>query len=74
MSGSGCRIKSNITSGSGVQKSTNEVLSKEINDKLAALMAAREKQDKDLVSEVLTEQEYEAKYGKQPNGNEVKPQ
>lgn len=71
---SSCRIKSNITSGSGVQKSTNEVLSKEINDKLAALMAAREKQDKDLVSEGLTEKEYEAKYGKQPNGNEVKPQ
>lgn len=63
-----------MTSGSGVQKSTNEVLSKEINDKLAALMAAREKQDKDLVSEVLTDKEYEAKYGKQPNSNEVKPQ
>ncbi len=71
---SSCRIKTNMTSGSGVQKSTNEVLSKEINDKLAALMAAREKQDKDLVSEVLTDKEYEAKYGKQPNSNEVKPQ
>jgi hypothetical protein len=72
MSSAGCRINTNLTNGSGVEKSTNEVLSKEINDKFAALMAAREKQDKDLASEALTDKEYEAKYGKQPGGTDGK--
>jgi hypothetical protein len=67
-----CRIKTNLTSGSGVEKPKDEVLSKEMNDKLAALMAAREKQDKDLNNEVLSEKEYEAKYGKQPSGEDSK--
>ena len=40
----------------------------EVNSKLAAMMAEREKQDKDL-SKVMTEAEYEAKYGKQPVGD-----
>ena len=72
MSGSGCRINANLTSGSGVQKATDVALSNEINDKLAAMMAAREKQDKDLVSEALTEKEYELKYGKQPSSTDAK--
>lgn len=69
---SSCRIKTNLTSGSGVEKPKDEVLSKEMNDKLAALMAAREKQDKDLNTEALSEKEYEAKYGKQPSSTDSK--
>lgn len=79
---SGCKIKRNLVSGgsgttSALKKnSTNAIdgncddknCGTEVNSKLAAMMAEREKQDKDL-SKVMTEAEYEAKYGKQPVGD-----
>jgi len=69
---SSCRITTNLTSGSGVQKPTDPEKAKEMNDKLAAMMALREKQDKDAIAEPLTEKEYEAKYGKQPGSTDAK--
>jgi hypothetical protein len=42
--------------------------SDEVNNKLAALLAEREKQDAAL-NVVLSEKEYEQKYGSQPEGN-----
>ena len=42
--------------------------SDEVNNKLAALLAEREKQDAAL-NVVLSEKEYEQKYGTQPEGN-----
>ncbi len=69
---SSCRITTNLTSGSGLQKPADPEKAKEINDKLAAMMALREKQDKDAISEPLTEKEYETKYGKQPGSTDSK--
>lgn len=67
----GCRINTNMMSGSGYQKATDPVKAKEVNDKLAALMALREKQDAALSAVPLSEKEYEAKYGKQPGSSKV---
>jgi hypothetical protein len=71
---SGCRITQNMASGSGFEKSSNTELSKEMNAKLAELMAQRNKQDSDLNKTALSEKEYEAKYGKQPSSTEKAPQ
>lgn len=38
-----------------------------MEDKFAAMMAERERQDKAFSSNVMTEEEYEKKYGKQPD-------
>ena len=65
---SGCRINTNMMSGSGYNKPNDPTKAKEVNDKLAALLAAREKQDA-AAAAPLTEKEYEAKYGKQPGGS-----
>ena len=77
---SGCKIKRNLVSGGsgttsalknnidGCTVSGDKNCGTEVNSKLAAMMAEREKQDKDL-SKVMTEAEYEAKYGKQPVGD-----
>jgi hypothetical protein len=43
--------------------------SKELNNKLASMIAEREKQDKINTQNVLTDKEYEDKYGKQPSGD-----
>lgn len=67
---SGCRITQNLASGSGFEKSSNTELSKEMNAKLAELMAQRNKQDSDLNKEALSEKEYQAKYGKQPSSTD----
>ena len=58
-----------MMSGSGNQKATDPAKAKEVNDKLAALLAAREAQDKDATMEPLTEKEYETKYGKQASAS-----
>ena len=71
---SGCRINTNLTSGSKYEKPVDKEQAKEINDKLAAIMATRLEQDKAFASNTLSEKEYEEKYGKQPNSNEGKPQ
>ena len=75
---SGCRINTNLKSGSGYEKDkdTDSKQSKEIDAKLAEMIALREKQDKALVdtTEVLTDKEYEAKWGKQPNSTDGKKQ
>lgn len=55
---------------SGNQKATDPAKAKEVNDKLALLLAARDKQDAALSAEPLTEKEYDAKYGKQPTANQ----
>jgi hypothetical protein len=81
---SGCKIKRNLVSGGSGSSGTTSALKNsinggdcssgdkncgtEVNSKLAAMMAERDKQDKDL-SKVMTEAEYEAKYGKQPVGD-----
>ena len=68
---SGCKIKKNLTMGSGSNSancSGDKKCSDEINNKLAALLAEREKQDAAL-NVVLSEKEYEQKYGAQPEGN-----
>ena len=73
---SGCKIKRNLVSGgsgtvsalknsnSGDCSSGDKNCVTEVNSKLAAMMAERDKQDKDL-SKVMTE----AEYGKQPVGD-----
>ena len=66
---SGCRIKRNLTS--GPEKPNDPVVAKELNDKLSAMIAEREKQDKNLVN-ALTEKEYEEKYGAQPSAKDSK--
>lgn len=70
---SGCKIKKNLTMGSGSSANCSgdakdKNCSTEINNKLAALLAEREKQDATL-NVVLSEKEYEQKYGTQPEGN-----
>jgi hypothetical protein len=70
---SGCKIKKNLTMGSGSSANCSgdvkdKNCSTEINNKLAALLAEREKQDASL-NVVLSEKEYEQKYGSQPEGN-----
>ena len=45
---------------------------KEMNTKLAAMMAERERQDKNFASVALSEKEYEAKYGGQPEAHAKK--
>ena len=60
-----------MMSGSGFQKATDPIKAKEVNDKLAALMAVREKQDAMLSADPLSEKEYEAKYGQQPSSSKV---
>lgn len=45
---------------------------KEMNTKLAAMMAERERQDKTFASVALSEKEYEAKYGGQPEAHAKK--
>jgi hypothetical protein len=71
---SSCRINTNLTSGSQYVKSDNSEQAKEINDKFAALMAKRLEQDKTMACETLSEKDYEAKYGKQPNSTDAKKQ
>lgn len=67
---SSCRINTNLKQGSGYVKPGAEGPSaKEINDKLAAIIAEREKQDKANMNAILTDKEYEEKYGKQPTGD-----
>jgi hypothetical protein len=71
---SNCKIKRNLVAGSGNSNSGNTVVSdnkvsSELNDKLKAMMAEREKQDKAFSNSALTEKEYEEKYGKQPGSN-----
>ena len=67
---SSCRINTNLKMGSGYVKSeVSSENSKEMNNKLAAMMAEREKQDKQNQMQVLTDKEYEEKYGKQPSGD-----
>jgi hypothetical protein len=46
--------------------------STELDNKLATMMAERDNQDKIIQNSVLTEKEYEEKYGKQPGGNTTK--
>ena len=65
---SGCRINTNLKMGSGFLK-IDSGSAKEMEDKLASIIAEREKQDKLSQSAVLTEKEYEDKYGKQPVGD-----
>jgi len=63
---SGCRITRNLrVGGSGSSdKAADPAVTKEFNDKLAAMLAEREKQDKNNIVIALTEEEYAAKYGK----------
>jgi hypothetical protein len=78
---SGCKIKRNLVSGgSGALKNSSNIVDcnngdkncvTEVNSRYAQMMAERDKQDKDL-NKVMTEKEYEEKYGKQPVGD-VKP-
>lgn len=72
---SGCKIKRNLVGSAAATgastASADKNCSTEVDAKLAAMMAEREKQDKDL-NKVMTEEEYEVKYGKQPVGG-VKP-
>ena len=68
---SGCKIKKNLAMGSDSSSancSGDKKCSDEMNNKLAALLAEREKQDAAL-NVVLSEKEYEQKYGAQPEGN-----
>jgi len=69
---SGCKIKKNLTMGSTSANisgdNKDKKCSDEVNNKLAALLAEREKQDAAL-NVVLSEKEYEQKYGAQPEGN-----
>ena len=69
---SGCKIKKNLTMGSTSANCSGDNKDKkcsdEVNNKLAALLAEREKQDAAL-NVVLSEKEYEQKYGAQPEGN-----
>jgi len=62
---SGCRITRNLrVGGSGCsEKPADPVAAKEFNDKFAAMLAEREKQDKNNIVIALTEEEYAAKYG-----------
>jgi hypothetical protein len=62
---SACKIKRNLAN---IVCNEDKNCSSEVNSKLAALLAAREKQDKDI-NKVMTEKEYEEKYGKQPLGD-----
>ncbi|NDH69310.1 MAG: hypothetical protein EBY22_15700 [Gammaproteobacteria bacterium] len=68
---SSCRIKRNLAT--GPEKPTDAAVAKELNDKLTAMIAEREKQDKNIVA-ALTDKEYEEKYGKQPAGKDPKAQ
>lgn len=61
-----CKIKRNLADVVCSKNDDKNRLS-EVNSKLTALLAEREKQDKDL-NKVMTEKEYEEKYGKQPIG------
>jgi len=66
-----CKIKRNLVNVVCSKNDDKNCLS-EVNSKLALLLAEREKQDKDL-NKVMTEKEYEEKYGKQPTGeNKIK--
>ena len=71
---SGCRIKTNMMSGSNYEKPVDPKQAKEINDKLAAIISQRQEQDKAFLNNTLSDKEYEEKYGKQPNSNEGRPQ
>jgi hypothetical protein len=71
---SGCRIRTNMMSGSNYEKPVDAKQAKEINDKLAAIINQRQEQDKAFLNNTLSDKEYEEKYGKQPNSNEGKPQ
>jgi hypothetical protein len=68
---SGCKIKRNLVSSSETKANGDKNCSTEVSNKLAEMMAEREKQDKNIHT-VMTEKEYEEKYGKQPIGD-VKP-
>ena len=64
---SSCRIKQNLAvKGSGAARVENTEAKKEMDSKLAAMLAERERQDKAFAENVMTEEEYEKKYGKQP--------
>jgi hypothetical protein len=70
-----CRIKVNLAMGSGSGSSArveSTEATKEMNAKLAAMMAERERQDKNFASVALSEKEYEAKYGGQPEAHAKK--
>jgi hypothetical protein len=67
---SSCRIKRNLASGEA--KPTNAVLDAEMKAKFAAMMAERAKQDVAFASVAMTDKEYEAKYGKQPEAKSDK--
>jgi hypothetical protein len=58
-----CRIKRNLVS--GCSSGNKEECSKEISDKLQKMIEERKKQDA-LLNTVLSEKEYEEKYGSQP--------
>lgn len=79
---SGCKIKRNLSAagsgagaaasgaaaGSGSCQTNDKNCSNEVSNKLAEMMAEREKQDKNIHT-VMSEKEYEEKYGKQPIGD-----
>ena len=70
---SSCRINTNLKMGSGyVKPDVVSETTKELDNKLASIIAEREKQDKANQNSVLTDKEYETKYGKQPSGDVVK--
>lgn len=67
---SSCRINTNLKTGSGyVKPDVSNESKNELDSKLASIIAEREKQDKINLSAVLTDKEYETKYGKQPTGD-----
>lgn len=57
---------------SASQKPESTEATKEMNTKLAAMMAERERQDKAFATVALSEKEYEAKYGGQPEAHAKK--
>jgi hypothetical protein len=59
----GCRIKRTTFA---AEKPMNPELAAAAAAKLAAMIAERDKQDKTFAQNVLSESEYEVKYGKQP--------
>ena len=70
---SNCRIKVNLAMGSSsAARVESTEATKEMNTKLAAMMAERERQDKNFASVALSEKEYEAKYGGQPEAHAKK--
>ena len=60
---SGCKIKRHITS--SCSSGNKEECSKDVSDKLERMIEERKKQDL-LINTVLSEKEYNEKYGAQP--------